>query len=143
MPLLTISQASRDWKTSRSRLYQLRAGGKLSFTAFPDGRPALDTAELTRVLGEPTDRQNRNQSIDRDTVAQQDAAYEQALKGALLEQVKTLQAQLETLQRERDAATQDKDRLLGILENQTRLLQGPPTALDRGPILRLLLKKLW
>lgn len=143
MPLLTISQASRDWNTSRSRLYQLRASGKLSFTAFPDGRPALDTAELARVLGEPTDRQNRNQPVSTDSAAQLDAEYEQALKVALLEQLKTLQAQNESLQRERDAAMQDKDRLLGILENQTRLLQGPATGLDRGPILRLLLKKLW
>jgi len=149
MALLTISQASKDWHTSRSRLYQLKAKGRLSFTTFPDGSPALDTAELTRALGEPADRQNRNQPVSHDTVAQLDANYEQALKTALLEEVKTLQVQVETLQRERDMAIEDKSRLLGILENTTRQLQGPATPVDsspslnNSPIMRLLLTKIW
>ena len=143
MALLTIIQASRDWHTSRSRLYQLRERGRISFTTFPDGRPAIDTAELTRVLGEPADRQNKPAVDQTDTVTQLDANYEQALKTVLLEQVKTLQVQVETLQRERDGAIEDKSRLLGILENQTKLLQGPKSALDNSPLLRLLFTKLW
>jgi len=146
MALLTISQAARDWHTSRSRLYQLRDKGRLSFTAFPDGRPALDTIELIRELGEPADRKDRNSPVSHDTVGQLDAAYEQALKNTLLEQVRVLQEQNESLQRERDGAIEDKTRLLVILENQTRLLKGPNTpvvSLANSPIMRLLLTKLW
>jgi hypothetical protein len=75
-----------------------------------------------------------------------DAAYEQALKNTLLEQVRVLQEQNESLQRERDGAIEDKTRLLVILENQTRLLKGPNTpvvSLANSPIMRLLLTKLW
>jgi hypothetical protein len=46
-------------------------------------------------------------------------------------------------------AIEDKSRLLGILENTTRQLQGPATPVDsspslnNSPIMRLLLTKIW
>lgn len=120
MALLTISQAAREWRTSRSRLYALKADGKLSFGEFPDGRPALDTSELVRVLGEPESKQ---------ATPRQDTEGQSDQKG-LREENRLLSLQLEVTQRERDAALADKDRLMGILENQTRLLQGPETAQD-------------
>lgn len=122
MALLSISQAAREWGTSRSRLYALKADGKLSFVEFPDGRPALDTSELVRVLGEPGSKQATPRQ---DTDGQGD-------QNGLREENRLLSLQLEVTQRERDAALEDKDRLLGILENQTRLLQGPETTQDRG-----------
>lgn len=122
MALLSISQAAREWKTSRSRLYALKADGKLSFSAFPDGRPALDTGELIRALGEPN---GKPATPPQHTPGQPDQA-------GLAEQNRLLSVQLEVTERERDAALADKDRLMGILENQTRLLQGPETAQDRG-----------
>lgn len=146
MALLTISQASKDWHTSRSRLYQLNKAGKLSFTKFPDGKPAVDTAELTRAIGEPKNRRDKVAPEDHDTIAQLDAEFERAVKDDMMGQIRALQAQNEALQRERDGAIEDKARLLGILENQTRLLQGPTTpvvSLENSPIMRLLLTKLW
>ena len=133
MPIVTISEASREWKTSRSRLYHLKDSGKLSFTEFADGRPGIDTGELLRVLGEPKSGAGQ-------------AAPEQPETASLQEQVRVLSEQLATAQRERDAALADKERLFGVLESQARLLQAPDTGKDKpehGPILRFLLKKVW
>lgn len=119
MAVVTISQAAKDWRTSRTRLYALNKSGRLSFTTRPDGSPGIDTAELARVLGEPETGQELS---PRQTPAD----------AVLSAQVESLTAQLEETRRERDNALAQQDRLLGIVEAQTRLLAGPTTDVGKA-----------
>ena len=142
--LLTLSEAARQWGMSRQTLYVHNKAGKLSFSAFPNGEPGLDPAEMVRVYGEPgTGKTRVRRPAGGDMLrsatppvttpavalsARLDAALE------MLEQTRQeLAAARDREQRlvreaaEREAAMRaDTARLMGILEQQTRLLEHRP-----------------
>lgn len=143
-PLLTLSEAARQWGMSRQTLYTHHQKGRLSFSTFPNGEPGLDPAEMVRVYGEPgTGKTRARRSAAGDMLrsatplattpavalsARLDAALE------MLEQARQdLAAARDREQRmvreaaEREAAMRaDTARLMGILEQQTRLLEHRP-----------------
>lgn len=123
--ILSISQAARRWNKSRSWLYALRNKGALTFTTFPDGTPGIDVAELLRVFGEAGSRQRERAEKDAPVRAQDSQAGEDTQ-----EQLRLALERLEDAQRERDAALDREQRLLGIIEQQTRLLQHQATEKD-------------
>ena len=52
MAQVSISEAARLTKRSRTTIYRYRDDGKLSFSTDTQGNPAIDTSELMRVFGE-------------------------------------------------------------------------------------------
>ncbi|RYE17023.1 MAG: DNA-binding protein, partial [Sphingobacteriaceae bacterium] len=54
--ILSITEAAKRFKISRSKLYRMSDSGKISFSKKLDGSLGVDISELTRVFGD-TDRQ--------------------------------------------------------------------------------------
>ncbi|WP_297471404.1 helix-turn-helix domain-containing protein [Acidithiobacillus sp.] len=52
MALVSISEAARLTKRSRTTIYRYRDEGKISISSDHQGNPAIDTSELLRVFGE-------------------------------------------------------------------------------------------
>ena len=143
-PLLTLSEAARQWGKSRETLYTHNRAGKLSFSAFPNGSPGIDPAEMVRAYGEPGTGKTRvrrpagGDMLHSGTppVTTPAVALSARLDAALemLEQTRQeLAAAREREQRlvrdaaDREAAMRaDTARLMGILEQQTRLLEHRP-----------------
>jgi len=133
--LLTVSAAARQWNVSRSWLYNLRDKGRLSFSAFPDGSPGIDSAELLRAIGEPRVQTASAEQLQELTVT--DAGQtETAVPGGPA--LSVLQAQLEAAQRalaeskdnerqaleaQLEAALDREKQLLALLATQTKLLE--------------------
>ena len=113
MAKFNISQAaklySKDWKTIKRHI----AKGKLSQES--DG--LIDMAELIRAYGEP--KSNAPPTPENNNKAMPDYASPK-IEELFGRQVKMLERQVEDLREERD-------RRLGIVENQTRLLEYKPT----------------
>lgn len=134
MSLLSVSAAAKQWKVSRSWLYSLRDKGRLSFSAFPDGRPGIDTAELLRVLGEPKGQTAADAPLHDWTGPEAGQTATESPRGAVLSSV---QAQLEALQqalaesKDRERQAQDREAKLWAqleatqaqLSSQTKLLE--------------------
>ena len=123
--ILSISQAARLWKKSRPWLYTLKSRGELNFTSFPDGSPGISVQELLRVFGEAGAGQRQRTTTDTPPAAQDSAA-----RDGRQEQLRHALERLEDVQRERDAALEREQRLLALLEQQTRLLQHQGTGND-------------
>jgi len=51
MAQVSISEAARLSRRSRTTLYRYKDEGKLSFSVDSQGNPVIDTAELIRVFG--------------------------------------------------------------------------------------------
>jgi len=120
--LLTLSEAARQWGKSRETLYAHNKAGKLSFSAFPNGNPGIDPAEMIRAYGEPGTAPRRLRQDRMPSAVQTNAGGEAVLSARL-------DAALEMLSETRQelAAARDREqRLLGILEQQTRLLEHRP-----------------
>jgi hypothetical protein len=120
--LLTLSEAARRWGKSRQTLYEHNKGGKLSFSAFPNGEPGIDYSEMLRAYGEPGSAPRRVRQDKVASAVQTNTGVEAVLSARL-------DATLEMLEQTRQelAAARDREqRLLGILEQQTRLLEHRP-----------------
>lgn len=52
MTLVSISEAARLTKRSRTTIYRYRDEGKISVSSDHQGNPMIDTSELMRVFGE-------------------------------------------------------------------------------------------
>lgn len=113
MAKVNLSEAARLVGVDRSTIHRWRRTGKLTVGKDRQGKPHVDTAELERVAGElrppppPT------------PTPEQTAA-----------DVAILRAQLDAVQRERDRALHDLDavradhqRLMDVIERQTKLLE--------------------
>jgi hypothetical protein len=120
--LLTLSEAARRWGKSRQTLYEHNKGGRLSFSAFPNGEPGIDYSEMLRAYGEPGSAPRRVRQDKVASAVQTNTGGEAVLSARL-------DATLEMLEQTRQelAAARDREqRLLGILEQQTRLLEHRP-----------------
>ena len=50
--ILSITEAAKRFKISRSKLYRMSDSGKISFSKKSDGSLGIDVSELTRVFGD-------------------------------------------------------------------------------------------
>ena len=117
MPIFTISEAAKAAGISRPTIYRRIKSGQLSTVKRPDGTRGVDGTELLRVfdtLQPITDHNVKNGHHETDKV--------------LHERIKGLERASELLQRENELlrtqlanAENEKNRLLGLLEQ--RLLE--------------------
>lgn len=127
MARLGIMAAAETAGVSRATIWRAIKAGRLSTDTDARGRRVIDSAELLRVFGDATSRatSRRNETAGRETGAATPATLE------LLEELRRTIARLEAdLDRERANST----RLLGVVENQQRLLAAPqPPTPTRSP----------
>lgn len=115
--LIPLSQAAKRLGVSRPTVYRWAKEGKFSVTQGTDGTKLVDMAELARVFPENVTSWNKQDAVrpapDTDGMLLVQAALE-----ATRESLKITQEQLAE-------ARQREERLLGIVESQTRLLGRP------------------
>jgi len=61
--ILSVSDASKRFKVSRTKLYRMRDNGQISFVQRINGTTGIDASELIRVFGENKNEQN-SETID-------------------------------------------------------------------------------
>jgi hypothetical protein len=132
MTTLSIQQAARQIGIDRASLYRHIRQGRVSVTVDAEGHQRIDSAELLRTYGDALKSPQgttetsgkRSQShgasaigANGDALQAQIDALKLALDGAQAHVAECLRRE------ERDAA--ERDRLLGIVEQQSRLLAAP------------------
>jgi len=121
--LIPLSQAAKRLGVSRPTVYRWAKEGKFSVTLGKDGTKLVDMAELARVFPENVTKTQKQDAVrpapDSDGMLLIQAALE-----ATRESLRITQEQLVE-------ARQREERLLGIVESQTRLLGRPDE--DRAP----------
>ena len=117
MALLNISQAGSRWCVSRATIYRYKNKGDLS--VIKEGkRSFVDTSEMMRVFGDPKPTVSGDTSCASRVEQTETTAGSQILEqkiGFLEEQNKALEKRLDDLR-------SNEQRLLGIVEQQTRLI---------------------
>jgi len=133
MSKLNISEAARATDKPRSTIQRNIKKGVLSAEKDATGRTVIDVSELQRVFG----------NLDMDAVAggvEQGGAQEQSTTSKNDAEMELLRVKLEYTERERDEAQRrerdqayqhrdERDRLLGIIETQTKQIAAlsPPS----------------
>ena len=139
MTQLTVREAAQQVGVSRQTMFRKVKDGTVSATVDRNGQKQIDTAELLRVFGElqtPAEKA----ATGSDSPRLKRAKAETGLSPAVLVELECLRLQLEfkaaelamaqqrideLRQREREA-TAERDRLLSMLEQSSRLLAAPP-----------------
>ncbi len=147
MAILSVSEASRQWRVGRTNLYRAVKSGRLNLSARPDGSRGIDTSELVRVFGEPSNRTTANVpllSSTNLTVTELDDREQERTPSPVV----LLQNQVNQLSIQLEQANKQGVRLLALLENEqharreleTKLLPAPrPTGRVRPWVLLALL----
>ncbi len=155
MTQLSVRQAAQQVGVSRQTLFRKIKDGTVSATVNHQGQKQIDTAELLRVFGMlQTPDATPATASDRPRLTR--ATGDTALSPAVLVELERLRLQLEAKkaelamaqqridelkQRERDAAT-ERDRLMTLLEQSTRLLAAQPPAIQAAaPVPKIKSKK--
>lgn len=120
MALVSISEAARLTKRSRTTIYRYRDEGKISVTADYQGNPLIDTSELLRVFGEMelNSMEQHDEQLDEHHVTPEYNTVhpsKNAENTLLRESIRKLEAELE-------AAKQREIWLQGQMERLTALL---------------------
>jgi hypothetical protein len=115
---LPVSQAAKQWGLTRQTLHRAIREGKLSASQGSQGIRTVDMAEMIRVYGEPRKPVPVTLQDEGDGVLQPVSTGD---KDAL---IVTLREQLER-------ANTEKDRLMGIIEQQQGV---DPTVVSPGAI---------
>lgn len=145
MAFLTVRQAAEQVGISRQTMFRKIKEGKVSAVKDCFGQLEIDTAELLRVFGALQSPTVSDTTLH-DGVRVSPKTEETPATVAQQIEIERLRAQLElktaelAMTRERldeakareQAAHQDRDRIMGILEQQTRLLMAPPEPSTRG-----------
>ncbi len=125
MAKLNVSQAARAVGKERTTLHRHIKAGKLTVEKDALGNPAIDVSELQRVYG------TVKMDVAPATVKQNDEKPQSDPRWAEAE-FQMLQLKLDHAKQERDAererrqrAENEAERLLGIVETQTRQLEAP------------------
>lgn len=132
MTKLNMSEAARAAGITRATLYRHIEKGKVSKEEDADGNPVIDLSELLRVY--PNLNTDYKRDVDSEAVSKPVRDTEHDTGGTSL-----LQLQLEQVQRERDTEKERREqaeareretkeemqRLIGIIETQTRQLAAP------------------
>ncbi len=136
MTKLNVSQAARATGKNRTMLYRHMSSGKLSAEKDATDNPVIDVSELQRVYGTvkiDAAPATVKQTVDAApaTVKQTDEKPQSDSRRAEAE-FQMLQLKLDHAEQERDAererrqrAENEAERLLGIVETQTRQLAAP------------------
>ncbi len=146
MAKVSISEAARLAGVSRSHLYaSFIKTGKISVETIEDatGKPQkqIDTSELQRVFGNPKARtedsaRTGHSRTSADTIEDsKDAGQDSYTVAVLSERVHGLEALLSAKSEAREQSQAECVRLLGIVEQQTRLLThqtAPETSRSRN-----------
>lgn len=103
--MLTLGQAAKQVGKTKTTLANAIKRGRLSARIDDNGHYQIDPAELFRVYS----------PADRPSIDQQKTTVDPNTEGLLRQQISMLQTQL-------DAAQERERRLLGIIEQQARLL---------------------
>ena len=143
MATLSVQQAARQVGIDRATIYRHIREGRISAEVAPDGNRRIDASELLRVYGDALKAPGATAGAGGGatagaTAARGKGAHKSGESGAtaetaaLLAQVEALRAALHVAdvrlseanaREERDAA--ERDRLLSIVEQQSRLLAAP------------------
>ena len=126
MPILTITEAAKAAGISRPTLYRRIKSGQLSMARQSDGTKGIDSAELLRVFGPlhaVTDHTVNNGHHETYEV------LHERVKG-LERESKLFQSENELLRTQLANAENEKNRLLGLLEQ--RLLEVPKGKRRKG-----------
>lgn len=108
---LSISEAARRAGVNRTTLHRRIEKGDLSKEIGDDGKPVIDLSELARLYPSAV-KGGQVQQAEQQAMQQ---PFEQAATGALLRENSLLRETVEDLRKERD-------RLIGVVETQTRLI---------------------
>lgn len=142
MAQMTVRQAAEQVGVSRQTMFRKIKDGSISATIDHQGQKQIDSAELLRVFGAALQTPGATPATGRDSPRLTRATGETALSPAVQVELERLRLQLEfkaaelalaqqrideLRQRERDAVT-ERDRLMTLLEQSTRLLAAPPAA---------------
>ena len=158
MTQLTVRQAAEQVGVSRQTMFRKIKDGSISATVDHAGQKQIDSAELLRVFG-TLQAPGVTPETGRDSQRLTRATGETALSPAVLVEFERLRLQLEfkaaelamaqqrideLRQRERDVMT-ERDRLLSMLEQSTRLLAAPPAPIPAAapapPVSKIKTKK--
>lgn len=119
MAKLTLRQAAAAVGLSRQTIYRAVSSGRLSVEQDEQGQKMVDTSELMRVFG-PLQPRTDTETVQSDRERQPDAT---GLQGELAVTRQALQMTQEQL----EAALGRENRLLSLVESQTRLLEDKRT----------------
>lgn len=122
--LIPLSQAAKRLGVSRPTVYRWAKEGKFSVTLGADGTKLVDLAELARVFPENVTKTQKQDAV-RPAPDTDGMLLVQAVLEATRESLKITQEQLAE-------ARQREERLLGIVESQTRLLGSPEASRSSG-----------
>ena len=132
--ILGITEAARQAGVSRSTIHRYLKKGTFSATRQSDGSRGVDVAELARVF--PGVAGDTSQERSRDSAMRQSATPStrssetvSVLVATMKSEVEHLRERVSLLERELADAKNDKNRLLGIVEQ--RQLSGPGVSLWR------------
>ncbi len=155
MAQLTVRQAAEQVGVSRQTMFRKIKDGTVSATLDHQGQKQIDSAELLRVFGAlQTPDTTPATASDRPRLTR--ATGETALSPAVLVELERLRLQLdfksqelamaqqridELRQREREAMT-ERDRLLSLLEQSSRLLAAPAAPQPATPTTTLSVPKI-
>jgi hypothetical protein len=112
MVQVSISEAARLSKRSRTTLYRYKDEGKLSFSTDHQGNPVIDTSELIRVFGTVDANSSEHCGTDENDAVQASSERENRL----------LQETIRRLEQDLDDARQREAWLQGQMERLTSLL---------------------
>lgn len=146
MAFLTVRQAAEQVGVTRQTMFRKIKEGKVSAVKGRDGQLQIDTAELLRVFGglqSPTvsdatqpDRSRLSQKASDTPVTVAQQIEIERLRAQLEAKEMALAIAQERIQELRDReqiAKEERDKLFGILEQQTRLLAAPPSPVPVTP----------
>ena len=122
MPKVNISEAARLTGKARVTIHRHIGSGKLTKEVDGTGNPVVDVAELERVYGplkqpdlsqDVTQRQPKSPSNDNLLLRELEILREERERERRL-----LEQRIEDLRHDRDDARAERDRLLGVIEEQ-------------------------
>jgi AcrR family transcriptional regulator len=122
MAILGLREAARAAGVSRQTIYRYAGSGKLSTVMRDDDTQGVDTAELIRVFGPLRD----SGTVARESPVTQRDRPDDRLLQALEGELEATRQALRLAQAELEKAGDREARLLGLLEQQTRLLEHRP-----------------
>lgn len=161
MAQLSVRDAAYRVGITRQTLFKYIRQGKVSATVGRDGQKQIDVSELLRVFGElQPETVATGDSSDRRPLSPATATT--ATTTALQMELERMKAQLqfkeaelalakeridelkareqEAKHRERES-TEERMRMLGVIETQNRLLAAPPIPVSRRPVRQAPVKK--
>lgn len=141
---LTVSDAALQVGVTRQTIFKAIKSGKLSATQNNRGHMQINVVELLRVYGElqspdqvaqqKVNRTQQSHALPASTGLQLELERMKLLierKDFELEQMRERVAELKTREQQ---ANEERLRIFGLLEQQTRLLAAPSTVVARAPV---------